>query len=187
MELGEKYKLALSLTLDFHGDQKRKKTDIPYMSHLMAVSAIIMENGGTEDQAIAGLLHDAVEDCDGENTLRTIRQELGENVADLVMECTDTMENPKPDWAPRKRRYIASLKAISPEGRLVSLADKVHNISCILRDFERIGDKIFDRFWPEREETVWYYRELAKEYSRLDSTPLTKEFEGLVRELESLD
>ncbi len=177
---------ALSMALELHRGQTRKGTNIPYIAHLISVSAIILENGGSENQAIAGLLHDGPEDCGGQPVLDRIREEFGPEVAGMVLDCTDTLETPKPPWRQRKEAYIAALGEGSPAGGLVSLADKVHNITSILGDYRHLGEELWQRFRGGREGTLWYYRALAVEYSKLDRQPLADEFQRLVSELEGL-
>lgn len=151
---------ALALAHDLHATQRRKGSDIPYLSHLMAVSALVMENGGDEDQAIAALLHDAVEDQGGPETAEMIRARFGDRVAAIVLACTDSVAEPKPDWATRKRAYIAGIATKPADAILVTLADKVHNAQAITDDRARVGEAVWDRFTASRDEVLWYYRSL---------------------------
>ena len=139
----------------------RKKTGAPYVSHLLSVCALVLEHGGDEDEAIAALLHDGPEDCGGRVVLDRIRARFGDRVAAIVEGCTDAMQNPKPDWLPRKRAYLRHLHTASPSVLLVSAADKVHNVRSILADYRRIGADLWQRFSGSRDETLWYYREVA--------------------------
>lgn len=157
----ERYSDALSFAHDLHKRQRRKGADIPYIAHLLAVSSLVIENGGDEDQAIAGLLHDAVEDQGGAATLALIRERYGAVVAGIVSDCTDAWEEPKPEWRPRKDAYIASLPGKPERSLLVSLADKTHNAESIRADFEEIGEMAFARFTGGVAGTRWYYRTLA--------------------------
>ena len=125
--LTRRFELALQFASGLHHSQCRKGTPVPYISHLMAVSALVLEAGGDEDLAIAALLHDAVEDQGGPPTLQTIRRMFGDRVADVVMECSDTDREPKPLWRERKEQYLAHLLSASTDALLVSIADKLHN------------------------------------------------------------
>jgi (p)ppGpp synthase/HD superfamily hydrolase len=126
--------------------QLRKGTSIPYLSHLMAVSALVLEHGGDEEQAIAGLLHDAAEDQGGETTLREIERRYGNDVARIVADCTDAWTEPRPPWRQRKEAYLAKLPTKPARSLLVSLADKAHNASAILRDYRVLGERLWERF-----------------------------------------
>jgi len=152
---------ALAFASRIHRIQCRKGTCIPYLSHLLAVCAIALENGADEDQAIAALLHDAVEDQGGLEQLEAIRDLFGQDVAAMVWDCTDTVEEPKPDWRPRKEAYIASLAAKPCRSLAVSLADKTHNAGAINADLRAHGSVVWDRFTGRKEGTLWYYSALA--------------------------
>ncbi len=106
MKLSPRYEAALVMAAQLHASQIRKGSRVPYVSHLLAVSSLVIESGGTEDQAIAGLLHDAVEDQGGLETLERISDHFGSGVADIVDHCTDAHEEPKPDWRPRKENTL---------------------------------------------------------------------------------
>jgi (p)ppGpp synthase/HD superfamily hydrolase len=140
-----------------HQSQTRKGTSIPYISHLMTVSALVVEHGGNEDQAIAALLHDAAEDQGGEETLIKIRARFGEAVAAIVADCTDAWIEPKPPWRARKEAYVAALAHKPSASLLVSLADKTHNAEAILFDYRVLGNDLWDRFNGGADGTRWYY------------------------------
>ncbi|MFQ5443015.1 MAG: HD domain-containing protein [Nitrospinales bacterium] len=159
--LGERFSEALVFANELHGGHLRKGTRIPYMAHLLTVSALVLEAGGTEQEAIAALLHDAVEDQGGEPTLDKIRDRFGGHIADLVDECTETLKDPKPPWKERKLEYIAHMAKASPSARLISCADKLHNIRSLLTDFEQLGDALWSRFNARKEETLWFYQALV--------------------------
>ena len=161
MPLSKLYNEALVYASDLHRDQVRKGSGIPYIAHLLSVSSRVLSAGGTEVQAIAGLLHDAAEDQGGYDTLNDIRRRFGADVAQIVSDCTDSWIEPKPDWLLRKEAYISLLPAKAASSLLVSLADKVDNAEAILNDYRNIGDAIWDRFTGRREGTIWYYRELS--------------------------
>jgi (p)ppGpp synthase/HD superfamily hydrolase len=184
--LGARFEQALPYAAHLHRDQVRKGTDVPYVSHLLAVAGIVLEHGGNEDEAIAALLHDAVEDQGGAPTLQTIRLRFGDTVAAIVEGCTDTDEMPKPPWRPRKEAYIAHVASASPSVRLVSAADKLHNARTILADYRRYGDAVWDRFSGGKDGTLWYYRTLVEAFRGHGVTPLVEELERMVGELEQL-
>jgi (p)ppGpp synthase/HD superfamily hydrolase len=169
---------ALGLAIQLHALQRRKGTSIPYLSHLLAVSAVVLEHGGTEDQAIAGLLHDAAEDgpdnvpgLDGEMILAAIAERFGNDVADIVRACSDTTVHPKPPWRERKEQYLAHLEAAIIDVVVVSAADKLHNLSAIGADFREIGENVFERFNADAASVRWYYAELVRIFTdRLDET-----------------
>ena len=179
---------ALVYASRLHADQKRKGTDIPYVAHLLAVTAIVLEYGGSEDEAVAALLHDAVEDQGGQATLVEIQRRFGEHVAAIVEGCTDTDTVSKPPWRQRKEAYVAHISDTSSSVRLVSAADKLHNARAILADYRMLGEALWGRFQGERDGTLWYYRALADAFGRVEakSTPLAKELERTVGELERL-
>ena len=177
---------ALVYAARLHTDQLRKGKPIPYISHLLAVTAIVIENGGTEDEAIAALLHDAVEDQGGRPRLEKIRKIFGENVANIVDGCSDSWETPKPAWRKRKEEYIAHLVSHSPSVWLVSCADKLHNARTILEDYRHEGDDTMKHFKGGKEGTLWYYRTLVNTYRVIQPSPLLEELERVVTELEKL-
>jgi len=181
--LTDRFDRALLYATHVHGGQLRKATTIPYVAHLLAVTATVLEYGGSEDMAIAGLLHDAVEDQGGEPRLVDIRNRFGDRVADIVRSCSDRVV----DWRTRKVRYIDHLKTVDPETRLVSLSDKVHNARSILRDLRKpdIGSAVWGRFKQPKEDTLWYYRELANAFALLLPGQLADELMEIVIVLEN--
>jgi GTP pyrophosphokinase len=183
---GERLEEALLYATRLHRDQTRKGTEVPYVTHLLAVAAIVGENGGTEDEVVAALLHDAPEDRGGKECLEEIRARFGDDVAEIVDGCTDTYEDPKPEWRPRKEAYVAHVAEASPSVRLVSAADKLHNARSILADLRALGDELWDRFTGGKEGTLWYYRALVEAYTRVGSNPVVKELDWVVREIEAL-
>jgi (p)ppGpp synthase/HD superfamily hydrolase len=126
--LGPRFDEALAYAADAHAGQVRKGTSIPFVAHLLAVTALVLEDDGDEDHAIAALLHDAPEDAGGRDRLDDIRRRFGDRVADIVEACSDTFEVPKPAWRPRKERYLTHLETAPDDVLRVSLADKVHNL-----------------------------------------------------------
>ncbi len=169
-----------------HHRQVRKGTEIPYISHLLSVTALVLEDGGSEDEAIAALLHDAVEDQGGQATLAEIRQRFGEQVAGWVMELSDTDVHPKPPWRARKEDYLQHLAQASPQVLRISLADKLHNAQSLLRDVRRDGAATWARFNGGKAGTLWYYRRLADFFQQTLASPRAAELEAVVSELEKL-
>jgi (p)ppGpp synthase/HD superfamily hydrolase len=167
-----------------HAQQTRKKTAIPYIAHLMSVSALVLEAGGDEDLAIAALLHDVVEDCGGKPVLREIRKRFGQRVGRIVAGCTDSDNYPKPPWRERKETYLEHLRHADADVRLVSAADKLHNVREVLRDYRTQGELVWQRFGGKREGTLWYYRALAEEFQRHPGNWLVEEFNAVLAELE---
>lgn len=185
--LTPRFQEALVYATELHATQVRKGSDTPYISHLIGVASIVLEHGGNEDEAIAALLHDAVEDQGGAPTLAVIRKRFGDVVADIVDGCTDADVTPKPPWKERKQAYIDHIPHASTSIRLVSAADKLYNARAILEDYLEIGDEVFKRFKPGKEGTLWYYRELVKAFRKAGSeTRLIRELDRTVTELESV-
>ena len=187
MKLSRQFEKALVYATRIHGGQLRKKTKIPYVAHILGVSAIAMEYGANEIEAIAGLLHDAVEDCGGEKRLRDIEKKFGKAVAKIVDGCTDSYETPKPPWMERKKKYIAHLKDSDSSTRLVSASDKLHNTRAILAELRRHGLEVFERFAGKKDGTLWYYRALVTAFRQHgDHTDLIDELDRVVTEIEKL-
>lgn len=157
---------------------------MPYIAHLMSVSGLVLEAGGDEDLAIAALLHDVVEDCGGEPMLKELRGRFGARVAHIVEACTDPPIDPKPPWRRRKLEYLKHLHSADADVRLVSAADKLHNVRCALADYRQSGEAVWARFKGGREGTIWYYRALANELRRGTTNRLVDELGRVVAELE---
>jgi len=181
---GEKFERALLCASRLHKDQVRKGTSTPYITHLLAVASIVGENGGTEDEVVAALLHDAPEDQGGEATLREIRASFGDEVAEIVDGCTDTYEDPKPPWRGRKERYLAHLASAPDSVRLVSSADKLHNARTVLSDYRLFGEDLWARFNGKKVGTLWYYRAIVD--ALRGECPIVGELDRVVTELERL-
>ena len=186
MPYGEKFEEALIYAARLHRDQPRKATGIPYVTHLLAVAAIVGENGGTEDEVVAALLHDAPEDQGGEARLAEIRERFGAEVADIVAGNSDTYQEPKPPWRGRKERYVAHVARAPHSVRLVSAADKLHNARSVLADLRCLGEDLWPRFNGGREGTLWYYRALVEAFRSAGSNPVVEELDRVVGELERL-
>jgi (p)ppGpp synthase/HD superfamily hydrolase len=181
-----RFQAALCYTAALHAEQRRKFAGEPYVAHLLAVAAMVMEHGGDEDEAIAALLHDAVEDQGGAATREEIARRFGEHVAQIVDGCTDTAESPKPPWRERKEAFIARLGHATPSVRLVVAADKLHNARAILREHRRLGQSLWSHFRSGREGTLWYYRTVVETLRRAETTALVEELDETVRQLERL-
>lgn len=177
---------ALGYASQLHGKQIRKRTERPYVGHLLSVTSIVIEYGGDEEMAIAALLHDAVEDQGGAPRLREIRKKFGKHVAHIVDGCTDSYEKPKPPWLERKRAYIERVGKETADVRLVSAADKLSNARETLHDFRVHGEAVFERFAGKKDGTLWYYRALVEAFRGAGSNPLVEELDRVVSELESL-
>lgn len=183
-KLGPRLQRAFRYAAEKHAGQTRKQTAVPYLSHLMAVSSLVLEAGGDEDMAIAALFHDVVEDCGGTARLREIRKQFGARVAKIVDGCTDTYVEPKPEWLERKKYYLREVKHADADTRLVSACDKLHNVRSILADYRERGESVWKRFSGKKEGTLWYYRALSDEYRR-DQNRITRELEIAVEGLEA--
>ena len=186
LKLGPRFKDAFLFAVEKHAGQTRKRTGVPYISHLMAVAALVLEAGGGEDEAIAALLHDVVEDCGGVPVLEEVRQRFGARVADIVAGCTDAYTIPKPEWKQRKLDYLDTLRHAGDDIRLVSAADKLHNVRTILADYRREGDRVWDRFSGRRAGTLWYYRAVLDVLQNGNPNRLIDELRRVVTELETL-
>ncbi len=185
LPLSPRFVDALAYAIEVHAGQSRKGTTVPYVAHVLGVCALVLEDGGGEDEAIAALLHDAVEDGGGQPVLVEIRRRFGERVAGIVWACSDTDETPKPPWKERKARYIDHVRVAGPDARRVSCADKLHNARSILRDYRLEGERLWDRFNAPPEEQLWYYRSLVEAFQQPGRTPLVDELERVVGQLEA--
>jgi len=186
MELSERFVQAFEYAFQLHRRQKRKGSGVPYLEHLLAVSALVLQDGGSEDEAAAGLLHDAVEDQGGLPVLAEIRQRFGERVAQIVADCSDSYTNPKPPWRERKEGYLLRLRRASPEVLRVSLADKLDNARSILTDLQADGDALWGRFNGGKAGTLWYYRALVEVFQTQSRSPMLNELEQVVKRIEGL-
>jgi len=163
-QLTHRFDEALLYAHQLHATQTRKGTGTPYIAHLMSVAALVIEGDGDEDCAIAGLLHDAIEDQGGQATADEIRRRFGERVAAIVYGCSDADTIPKPPWLARKEQYMAHLEGAPLDVLRVSVADKLHNSRDLLMDYRRLGDAQWSRFTGGKEGSLWYYRRLADIY-----------------------
>ena len=184
---------ALLFAAQVHRNQERKKSGVPYISHLLGVAAIVLDYGGDEDMGIAALLHDAAEDHGGKAMLAVISQMFGPRVAKIVDGCTDAYGDEgknKPKWYPRKLRYIRRMRHEDADTRFVSAADKLYNARAVLRDVRQYGDSAFGSFSAPQAKVLWYYRSLVREYRAAGVThqlkPLLDDYDRVVTELEHL-
>ncbi|MGY1684419.1 HD domain-containing protein [Geodermatophilus sp. SYSU D00867] len=188
--LSSRYDEALAYAAEHHREQLRKGSRVPYLTHLMSVSALVLEHGGTEDQAIAGLLHDAVEDAPagaGGAVLADIRARFGDDVADIVRACSDGLDadgNRSGTWSERKRPYVAGLSDKSLDALLVTAADKTHNGLCIAADVRRYGPQFWSTFNASRDELLWYYTSVERAVAEgLPGRSITAALQRAVAEL----
>lgn len=181
----ERFERALLYATRLHSGQRRKGSGVPYISHLIAVCALTIEYGGDEDEAIAALLHDAIEDQGGEAARVEILRKFGPRVAEIVEGCTDTDQSPKPPWRTRKEAYVRHVANAIPSVRLVSACDKLHNARSLIMDYRVCGEQLWSRFTGGRDGTLWYYRAMVNAL-RADPSPVVEELDRVVRELENL-
>jgi len=184
--LSERFAQAVAYALDVHRNQERKGSRVPYAAHVLGVASLVLEHAGDEDEAIAAVLHDSVEDQGGERRLTEVRALFGERVADIVLGCTDTVADPKPPWRERKERYVAHLRGASSSVRLVAAADKLYNARCIAVDYRRVGEDLWSRFTAGRDGVLWYYRAVCEALTQPDAEPrmaLVTELDRTVREI----
>ena len=184
--LSSRFDEALAFAVDLHREQPRKGTGVPYVSHLLSVAALVLEHGGTEDQAIAALLHDAVEDQGGRPTAERIRERFGDLVAEIVDGCTDTDVSPKPPWRERKEAYVERVRREPAHVRLVSAADKLHNARTMVTDLRIHGESLWTRFNAGRDETLWYLESLVEAFREGGTMPIVEELARTVAELRAV-
>lgn len=175
---------AAQFAIDKHREQRRKGTSVPYVTHLFAVAALVGEHGGDEEQMIAGLLHDSIEDQGV--TEAELVDAFGPRVARIVVACTDSHETPKPPWKARKTAYLGELRDKPSDVKLVSACDKLHNARSIARDLAdpSVGAGVWSRFTAPRDETLWYYRSLVDALRQGFPHHVVDELAAVVAELE---
>lgn len=176
-------KAAFDYAFDLHLQQARKGTDIPYISHLMGVASLTLESGGSEGEVIAALLHDAVEDQGGSQTLQEIERRFGAEVACMVDGCTDSADSPKPPWRSRKEAYVAKMSEAPLTVRRISICDKLHNIRCTVQEYRQDGEVLWEKFSGKRDLIDWYYPALLAAYR---TQPLPTRLAAFVEEIERL-
>ncbi len=161
VQVTERYAQAVQMASELHATQARKGTKIPYLTHLLGVSSLVLEYGGTEEEAIAGLLHDAVEDAGGVPTLEKIEKAFGREVARIVDGTTEHWEGTKPAWKARKDAYISHLQKTDTSVLRVAACDKLHNIRAIYADYLTLGEDLWSRFNAGADQTLWFYTTCA--------------------------
>jgi GTP pyrophosphokinase len=192
--LSTRFTTALSVATELHVYQERKGKGEPYVAHLLSVTSLVLENGGTEDEAIAALLHDTLEDqshrfAGGADALRDyIQDRFGALVLKIVEACTDADVQPKPPWKERKVDYLEHLATADASVLLVSCADKVHNARSILQDYRQVGEALWSRFRGGKEGTLWYYRSLVDAFATNPASPpqLQAELARTIMEIDHL-
>jgi (p)ppGpp synthase/HD superfamily hydrolase len=182
--LTQRFDEAFHYAHDVHGAQTRRNTGVPYMAHLMGVASIVLDDGGSEDEAVAALLHDAAEDHGGRTRLDDIRARFGGQVARIVEDCTDSWTTPPEPWLVRKRKYAEHARTLGASSLRVSAADKVHNTYAILRDLRNIGEQVWDRYEASPDDVVSYYQSLVRSYREAGGGRLVDELERIVRGIE---
>lgn len=186
MAFSERFSSAILFACNLHRDQVRKTSGVPYIGHLLGVASLVIEHGGDENEAIAAVLHDAVEDQGGKDTRRKIMEMFGDAVVSIIDGCTDTDETPKPPWKERKQKYIAHLASATESQILVCAADKLYNLRMTLDDFRFVGDNAFVAFKGGKEGTLWYYRAVYEALRRRygETMSRTRNIGRLLDELE---
>lgn len=184
VKLSDRFEQALVYASRLHRSQVRKGTTIPYVSHLLSVTALVLENGGSEDEAIAALLHDAIEDQGGDGVRQEIWRKFGRSVGEIVEGCTESDTMPKPPWRERKERQLKTLERASDSVRLVSLADKLHNARSTLVEYRQNGDRVWEKFKGGREGTLWFYRQFLGIQGGRGGSAMLEELDQVVAELE---
>ncbi|HUT94895.1 MAG TPA: HD domain-containing protein [Thermoguttaceae bacterium] len=184
MKLSGRFSEALVYATELHADQRRKISGVPYVSHLLRVAGIAIGHGADEDEAIAALLHDAVEDQGGARVREEIRRRFGDRVVEIVDGCTDSDRHPKPPWRARKKAYLARLKRASPSVRLVSASDKLDNSRSVLLSYRWLGESLWEKFAGGRDGVLWYYRSVVEILKQAGANELVDELDRVVSELE---
>lgn len=184
---------ALSFAVELHCEDSRKGSGIPYTAHLLSVCSLVIGDGGSEDEAIAALLHDAIEDHPEEVNPGLILRRFGRAVHDIVVACTDTPVDyrggEKPPWRVRKTQYLEHLKELRPDQCRVPLADKLDNIRTTIKDLRdpSVGERVWNRFRAGKSDQLWLYESLAKAFREAGATGyLLEEFDRNVEELTRL-
>jgi (p)ppGpp synthase/HD superfamily hydrolase len=184
--LTERFEKAFSFAYWLHQKQVRKGTTVPYISHLLGVTALVLESGGSEDEAIAALLHDAVEDQGGLSTLELIQEKFGENVAKLVAACSDTLASLKSSWKERKKAFLDCLEEATPQVMRIVIADKLHNSRCTLTDLQDYGPEIWERFNATPEERLWFYKSIIELAKRKFPSSQVQQLASVVEKIERI-
>ncbi|MGG6285615.1 HD domain-containing protein [Leptolyngbya sp. AN03gr2] len=179
--LTERFEQAFEYTFHLHARQLRKGGSIPYISHLMSVAALVLEDGGDEDAAIAALLHDAIEDQGGTPIRTEIQKRFGDRVLQIVDACTESDQVPKPPWKLRKERSLVQLRQAPVEAQRVMIADKLHNLRSIWADWQRQGDRVWERFNASQSEILWFYGACIEAIRDRFDSPMVTELQTILR------
>ena len=182
--LGARFSEAVRWAAMLHADDVRKGTRIAYVSHLLAVASLVLEDGGSEEEAIAAMLHDAIEDRG--TPAAEIRARFGQPIADIVVACSEPSgaDRTAATWRERKQHYLDHLEAGASESALrVTAADKLHNARSILSDLRDHGPAVWDKFNAPPSDQRWYYTELARVLSAAHEGPTVRELQRVVDEL----
>jgi (p)ppGpp synthase/HD superfamily hydrolase len=181
-----RFESALSFAAALHRTQLRKASSIPYVAHLLAVASLVIEHGGDEDEAIAALLHDAIEDQGGSIVGEEIRRQFGDRVTETVIACSDTFTVPKPPWRERKQSHLDHVAHASAAVKLVIAADKLHNARSLLSDYRRLGETLWSHFHGGKAGTLWYYRAALEAVRSGAPADLVLQLDDAVAQLERL-
>jgi (p)ppGpp synthase/HD superfamily hydrolase len=184
--LSSRFSNALIYAAELHADQKRKVGGEPYLAHLLGTASIVLDYGGDEDEAIAALLHDAIEDQGGQKAREEICRRFGERVVSIVEGCTDADTLPKPPWRQRKEAFLERLRTAEPSVLLVVGADKLHNLRALIREYRRQGESLWQYFHGGRDGTLWYYRTLGDILESSGNTSLVEELKQAMESLKRL-
>ena len=183
MLLSPRFTAALVHATELHQEQERKISAVPYVAHLLRVAGLVLEYGGSEDEAIGALLHDAVEDQGGMPVLDEIRRQFGDAVADIVLGCSDALTRPKPPWRDRKQAHVEHVRTASPSVQLVVAADKLDNARSLLREYRARGEMLWNFFHGGREGTLWYYDAMLAALKSAGVSAIVEEFERTLIEI----
>jgi GTP pyrophosphokinase len=191
--ISERLHQALELAIELHGKDSRKGNGVPMLAHLLGVCALVQHDGGSEEEAIAALLHDALEDKGELITADEIERRFGTLVRAIVLVASDTPEDyrggSKPPWKERKLAYLAHARGADPALLRVTIADKVDNLRATIADYQRIGELVWERFSTKNKaDQLWYYNAAVEAYQAAGYRQgnLLGEMERLVGELKAL-
>ncbi|MCY7408306.1 MAG: HD domain-containing protein [Alkalinema sp. CAN_BIN05] len=182
--LGDRFELALVMMYRLHLSQVRKGSPVPYVAHLLSVAALVLEDGGDEDEAIAALLHDAMEDQGLRRDVLCLR--FGDRVCEIVEGCTESVVVPRRPWRERKLLHLAMVEGATVSVRRVTMADKLHNVRSFLAEYERLGPGLWGRFGGGRDGTIWYYREMVSRLQVGERSGMMQSLLACVERLEQL-
>jgi (p)ppGpp synthase/HD superfamily hydrolase len=190
MKLSDRFSQAFGFAFEVHREQTKKGGKVPYIAHLLEVTGLVLSYGGNEQEAIAALLHDAVEDHPDLASFEKIKEQFGTAVAQIVEACSDSSTIPKPPWKARKEKYIEHMHSANESVLMVATADKLVNARAVMRDYRLVGEQVWSRFNAGKSEQLWYYRTVAKALADAAgdgrARPLVDELKRAVERLEAL-